>query len=256
MVVPVPVVLQESDVKTLPQGRVRAGRRDGRAAPRRVLGAGPVQPARRARPIRGHGDADRDGDASRREGGGQGPRRHDRGAVHGRRVPDRDPVGEGLDRARHLAAPGEVQDPRAPSRCCGRTSRAGSKFFVAKVDPTKVKFEGNGRATLSPLRFHYDSDEFALPIRLGLVNSAGTQDLIVNILAPRQRYEVANYPNVTIPTNLDVKRRGQGHVRRVLRGAVRSHAREEPGRGGHRVRVGRVDLRSVPGAGARPRRLR
>ncbi|HEU5055940.1 MAG TPA: DUF2330 domain-containing protein, partial [Kofleriaceae bacterium] len=79
----------------------------------------------------------------------------------------------------------------------------GSKFFVAKVDVKKVKFE-NGQAMLSPLRFHYDSVEFNLPIRLGMMNSAGTQDLIVNILAPGDRYEVANYKNVTIPTNLDV----------------------------------------------------
>jgi hypothetical protein len=79
---------------------------------------------------------------------------------------------------------------------------AGSKFFVAKVDVTKVKME-NGLALLSPLRFHYDSDEFKLPVRLGLINSSGTQDLIIHILG-RGRYEVANYPNVTIPTNLDV----------------------------------------------------
>jgi MYXO-CTERM domain-containing protein len=81
---------------------------------------------------------------------------------------------------------------------------SGSKFFVAKVDPRKVTFAA-GMATLSPLRFHYDAEELALPIRLGLANSSGTQDLIVNILAPGQRYEVANYPNVTIPTNLDVR---------------------------------------------------
>jgi len=80
----------------------------------------------------------------------------------------------------------------------------GSKFFVARVDPAKVKFE-DGRAALSPLRVHYDADDFALPIRLGLANSSGTQDLIVNILAPNQRYELANYKNVIIPTNLDVK---------------------------------------------------
>src|SRR5687767_13012686 len=54
---------------------------------------------------------------------------------------------------------------------------SGSKFFVAKVDPKKVKFVDN-RADLSPLRFHYDSDQFVLPIRLGLANSGGTQDLI------------------------------------------------------------------------------
>jgi hypothetical protein len=81
---------------------------------------------------------------------------------------------------------------------------SGMKFFVAKVDVKKVTFV-DGRAELSPLRFHYDSAEFVLPIRLGLANSAGTQDLIVNILAPNQRYEVANYKNVTIPTNIDVK---------------------------------------------------
>jgi hypothetical protein len=79
----------------------------------------------------------------------------------------------------------------------------GSKFFVAKVDAKKVKFE-NGQAMLSPLRFHYDTEQFNLPIRLGMMNSAGTQDLIVNILADA-RHEVANYKNVTIPTNLDVK---------------------------------------------------
>ncbi|MBA3464856.1 MAG: DUF2330 domain-containing protein [Deltaproteobacteria bacterium] len=80
---------------------------------------------------------------------------------------------------------------------------SGMKFFVAKVDPQKVTFV-DGRAALSPLRFHYDSEEFALPIRLGLANSSGVQDLIVNILAPNQRYEVSNYKNVTIPTNIEV----------------------------------------------------
>lgn len=82
--------------------------------------------------------------------------------------------------------------------------QSGMKFFVAKVDTKKVRFQ-DGMAMLSPLRFHYDSDEFNLPVRLGMMNSAGTQDLIVHILAQGQRYEVANYPNTTIPTNLDVK---------------------------------------------------
>jgi hypothetical protein len=87
--------------------------------------------------------------------------------------------------------------------------QAGSKFFVAKVDPQKVKFE-NGMATLSPLRFHYDTETFTLPIRLGLINSKDAQDLIVHILAKDKRYEAANYPNVTIPTNLDVEESVRG----------------------------------------------
>jgi MYXO-CTERM domain-containing protein len=80
--------------------------------------------------------------------------------------------------------------------------QGGSKFFVAKVDVKKVKFKDN-QAMLSPLRFHYESKEFQLPVRLGLMNAKGKQDLLVHILA-KSRYEVANYPNVTIPTNLDV----------------------------------------------------
>ncbi len=85
----------------------------------------------------------------------------------------------------------------------------GSKFFVAKVDVTKVKFE-NGMAKLSPLRFHYDAERFSLPIRLGLMNAREAQDLIVHVLAQGTRYEVANYQNVAIPTNLDVKESAKG----------------------------------------------
>jgi hypothetical protein len=81
--------------------------------------------------------------------------------------------------------------------------QTGFKFFVAKVNVAKVRFE-KGMATLSPLRFHYDDDRFQLPVRLGLLNSKGTQDLIVQILAKGQRYEAANYPNVAIPTNIEL----------------------------------------------------
>ncbi|MBL0216409.1 MAG: DUF2330 domain-containing protein [Myxococcales bacterium] len=81
---------------------------------------------------------------------------------------------------------------------------AGMKFFVAKVDPKKVQMV-DGHAALSPIRFHYDSEDFSLPIRLGMANANGKQDLIVNILSPDKRYEVANYKNVVIPTNFDVK---------------------------------------------------
>ncbi len=80
------------------------------------------------------------------------------------------------------------------------------KFFVAKVDPQRVTFDGES-AVLSPLRFHYDAESFFLPIRLGLLNSRGQQDVIVNVLARQLRYEVANYDNFAIPTNLTVSDR-------------------------------------------------
>ncbi len=94
--------------------------------------------------------------------------------------------------------------PKDAERLLRPYVESGSKFFVAKVDPQKVKMV-DGHAALSPLRFDYDSDEFSLPIRLGMANSSGKQDLIVNIISPDRRYEVANYKNVFIPTNIDVK---------------------------------------------------
>jgi len=83
--------------------------------------------------------------------------------------------------------------------------QSGSKFFVAKVDATKVQFDAQGQTMLSPLRFHYDSKAFSLPVRLGLINAQGPQDLLVHVLARGVRYELANYENVAIPTNLEVK---------------------------------------------------
>ncbi|WAS92640.1 DUF2330 domain-containing protein [Nannocystis punicea] len=88
--------------------------------------------------------------------------------------------------------------------------QAGMKFFVAKVDIEKAEFDERGQVMLSPLRFHYDSDTFNLPVRLGLINSGGKQDLIVHVLARQARYEVANYPNAAIPTNLEVAEAARG----------------------------------------------
>jgi hypothetical protein len=78
------------------------------------------------------------------------------------------------------------------------------KFFVAKVDIKKVKRDSHGFVVLSPLRFDYDSAELRLPVRLGLLNADGKQDLIVYVLHPEKRFELANYQNVFIPTNIEV----------------------------------------------------
>ncbi len=87
---------------------------------------------------------------------------------------------------------------------------SGMKFFVARVNAARVHFE-DGHAVLSPLRMHYESEQLALPVRLGLLNSAGAQDLVIHVLARNQRFEVANYPNVFIPTNLDVTNEARAH---------------------------------------------
>ena len=83
----------------------------------------------------------------------------------------------------------------------------GMYFFVAKVNAKKVKFDAKGNALLSPLRFNYDSKDFSLPVRLGLLNADGAQDLIVHIVSRESRYKVANYKNVAIPTNLIIDKK-------------------------------------------------
>jgi len=105
--------------------------------------------------------------------------------------------------------------------------QAGSKFFVAKVDPQKVTFD-QGRAALSPLRFWYDQDKLTLPIRLGLLNAKDQQDLIVHVLAKSQRYEVANYENVAIPTNIDVQPTAKDDFGSVYNALFDDTVREHP----------------------------
>ena len=67
-----------------------------------------------------------------------------------------------------------------------------------------MKRDAQGAVQLSPLRFHFDANELRLPVRLGLLNASGKQDLIVYVIHPESRFEVANYANTFIPTNLEV----------------------------------------------------
>ena len=202
MVIPVPVVLKEGDVKTLPPQVFANIERMG--APR-LVEYWEQDPCRREMAVKGN--------FMPAPSAAPTAARSAKAAGLGVTIEAQFTVGEyqivilsarestGLDtwlRREHYNIPRGAEPLLRPY------VETGSKFFVAKVDPRKVKFV-DGRAALSPLRFHYDSEQFVLPIRLGLANSGGTQDLIVSILAPGQRYQVANYKNVTIPTNLDVK---------------------------------------------------
>ena len=79
----------------------------------------------------------------------------------------------------------------------------GTKFFLARVDGSRLALR-NGRGRLAPLQFHYESDAFQLPIRLGLMNSPGQQDVVVLALSHRGRVAVANRGNAIVPTNLEL----------------------------------------------------
>ncbi len=76
------------------------------------------------------------------------------------------------------------------------------KFFVAKVN-----LEQQARAGLTylrPLQFAFSSEKFMLPIRLGMLNSKGPQDLFVYVLTKNGRVETTNYVTTKIPTDVEI----------------------------------------------------
>jgi hypothetical protein len=77
--------------------------------------------------------------------------------------------------------------------------RQNMKFFVAKVNLKDLK--STGQNFLRPLQITYRSPKFMLPIRLGMLNAKGEQDLVAYILSAKGQVEVANYRTVKIPTN-------------------------------------------------------
>jgi hypothetical protein len=205
MVVPVPVILQKENVKTLTKDVF--AKVDRLAAPR-LVEYWEQDPCWQPRPERSFGASMKRSKAARDEFSEDSVAARPYGVT----IEAKFTVGEydivilsandalGLDR---FLRDNKYKIPAGAEPLFKPYIQQGWKFFVAKVDVSKVELK-DGQAQLSPLRFHYDSEQFTLPIRLGLINAGEKQDLIVHILAKGTRYEVANYPNVTIPTNIDL----------------------------------------------------
>ncbi len=76
------------------------------------------------------------------------------------------------------------------------------KFFVCKVN--LQQYANKGSVDLDPLQLTYTSPKFMLPIRLGMANSTGLQDLIVYMYSQKGRIETTNYRTSLIPTDFKV----------------------------------------------------
>ena len=76
------------------------------------------------------------------------------------------------------------------------------KFFVAKVN--LEEFDSNGFEKLRPISIAYESPKFMLPIRLGMMNANGDQDLLVYLLSPQGQVELTNYRTVKVPSNTEI----------------------------------------------------
>jgi hypothetical protein len=203
MVVPVPVVLHKEDVKTLPADVF--DRVDSLSAPRLVeyweqdpCHPPPLYPRmsmlKKFKAAEGRGDRDKAQDLGVKI---------EAQFVSGEyqivilSATDSSGLETWLRRERYSI-------PQGAAEALAPYIRDKSKFFVAKVDITKVKRNPQGVLQLSPLRFTFDANELRLPVRLGLLNTGGKQDLIVYVIHPTSRFEVANYANAFIPTNLEV----------------------------------------------------
>jgi hypothetical protein len=78
----------------------------------------------------------------------------------------------------------------------------GMYFFVAKVDVAEQ--QRLGFSYLRPIQVAFDSPKFMLPIRLGMVNAEGPQEMFVFTLTRKGRVEPTNYRTVRMPTDVDV----------------------------------------------------
>jgi len=76
--------------------------------------------------------------------------------------------------------------------------RQDMKFFVAKVN--LKEHQATGLSYLRPIQFAFESHKFMLPIRLGMINAQGPQDLIVYALTENGRVEATNYRTEKVPT--------------------------------------------------------
>lgn len=87
------------------------------------------------------------------------------------------------------------------------------KFFVVKVNLAEldnlrasgqVQADANGFIKLRPIQMTFKSEKFMLPIRLGMANATGDQDLIIYSFTDKGRTECTNYRTAKIPTDREI----------------------------------------------------
>lgn len=105
--------------------------------------------------------------------------------------------------------------------------KQGMKFFVARVN---LEAHAKRNATyLRPLQIAFESDMFMLPIRLGMLNADGSQELFVFTLTQKGRVETANYRTVNMPTGMDIPIHVKSEFDDFYRAMFARQAENEPG---------------------------
>jgi len=92
--------------------------------------------------------------------------------------------------------------PKGAARVLEGYLKQGMKFFVAKVNLKEQ--QKLGFSTLRPIQVAYESPKFMLPVRLGMANAAGAQELFVYAISRMGRVEAVNYRTAKLPSDADV----------------------------------------------------
>src|SRR5215471_17578439 len=103
--------------------------------------------------------------------------------------------------------------------------RQNLKFFVAKVNLAEQA--KTGFSYLRPLQFAFESERFMLPVRLGMLNARGPQDLVIYALTRNGRVETTNYRTVKLPANMDLPTYTRSEFAQVYRALFETQARRE-----------------------------
>jgi hypothetical protein len=92
--------------------------------------------------------------------------------------------------------------PAKAERVLAPYIKSNMKFFVVKVNLAEMK--KSGYDALRPIQIRFNHPKFMLPLRLGMANSQGTQDMLVYAFSANGRVECSNYRNVKMPTDRSI----------------------------------------------------
>jgi len=116
--------------------------------------------------------------------------------------------------------------PRA-ERVLSGYLKQGMKFFVARVnlkEQTRLGF-----SYLRPIQMAFESPKFGLPLRLGMANADGAQELFVYALTRNGRVEATNYRTVRLSSDAEVPEFVKDEFGDFYRSMFRQQHRREGG---------------------------
>ena len=115
--------------------------------------------------------------------------------------------------------------PAGATDILGSYIKQNMKFFVAKVNLSR--HEASHFSYLRPLAVEFNTPKFMLPIRLGMVNATGPQELFIYTLTRKGRVEATNYRTVKLETNQHVPAYVRDDFPRLYRDLFRHSVKRE-----------------------------